>query len=66
MARYDEDLHENEFFRTLVSKHTTIFNEAAEKKLLVSAHACAVVQTRSSVRHTFYRFVCQGATLFHA
>ncbi|KAL5467287.1 hypothetical protein EMCRGX_G031494 [Ephydatia muelleri] len=35
MARYDEDLHENEFFRTLVSRHTAIFNEAAEKKLLV-------------------------------
>lgn len=36
MARYDEDLHENEFFRTLVSRHTAMFNEAAEQKLLVS------------------------------
>ena len=36
MARYDEDLHENPFFNTLVSKYNIIFSEAAEKKCMVS------------------------------
>ena len=36
MARYDEDLHENLFFNTLVSKYGIIFSEAAEKKRMVS------------------------------
>lgn len=36
MARYDEDLHENPFFNTLVSKYNPLFSEAAEKKWMVS------------------------------
>ena len=36
MARYDEDLHENLFFNTLVSKYSDLFSEAAEKKWMVS------------------------------
>ena len=36
MARYDEDLHENQFFNTLVTKYNIIFSEAAEKKWMVS------------------------------
>ena len=36
MARYDEDLHENLFFNTLVSKYGILFSEAAEKKRMVS------------------------------
>ena len=37
MARYDEDLHENLFFNTLVSKYNILFSEAAEKKCMVSS-----------------------------
>lgn len=36
MARYDEDLHENLFFNTLVSKYNILFTEAAERKWMVS------------------------------
>lgn len=36
MARYDEDLHENAFFQTLVGKYKSLFNDAAEQRLLVS------------------------------
>ena len=36
MARYDEDLHENLFFNTLVSKYNILFSEATEKKWMVS------------------------------
>ncbi len=36
MARYDEDLHENLFFQTLIRKHKSLFTEAGEKKWLVS------------------------------
>ena len=36
MARYDEDLHENPFFNTLVTKYSILFSEAAEKKWMVS------------------------------
>lgn len=39
MARYDEDLHENQFFNTLVSKYNVLFSEAAEKKWMVSSKA---------------------------
>lgn len=35
MARYDEDLHENIFFQTLVGKHGGLFNEAAENRWMV-------------------------------
>ena len=36
MARYDEDLHENAFFHTLVTKFSELFREAAENKWMVS------------------------------
>lgn len=36
MARYDEDLHENLFFQTLVGKYGSLFKEAAEQRWLVS------------------------------
>lgn len=36
MARYDEDLHENVFFHTLVTKFSELFREAAENKWMVS------------------------------
>lgn len=36
MARYDEDLHENLFFNTLVSKYSSLFSEAADNKWMVS------------------------------
>ena len=39
MARYDEDLHENLFFNTLVSKYNILFSEATEKKWMVSPPA---------------------------
>ncbi|XP_064398066.1 ankyrin repeat domain-containing protein 27-like isoform X2 [Halichondria panicea] len=32
MARYDEDLHENLFFQSLVNRFGALFNEAAEKR----------------------------------
>jgi hypothetical protein len=35
MARYDEDLHENPFFNTLVTKYNIMFSEAAEKKWMI-------------------------------
>jgi hypothetical protein len=35
MARYDEDLHENLFFNTLVSKYNILFSEATEKKWMI-------------------------------
>lgn len=35
MARYDEDLHENVFFHTLVTKFNELFREAAENKWMV-------------------------------
>ena len=35
MARYDEDLHENVFFHTLVTKFSELFREAAENKWMV-------------------------------
>ena len=38
MARYDEDLHENVFFQTLVGKFGGLFNEAAENRWLVRPH----------------------------
>ena len=40
MARYDEDLHENPFFNTLVTKYNIMFSEAAEKKWMVSIKTC--------------------------
>ena len=40
MARYDEDLHENPFFNTLVTKYNIMFSEAAEKKWMVSRLPC--------------------------
>ena len=43
MARYDEDLHENPFFNTLVTKYNIMFSEAAEKKLMVSQFGIAAV-----------------------
>ena len=36
MARYDEDLHENVFFHTLVTKFSELFREAAENQWMVS------------------------------
>ena len=36
MARYDEDLHENLFFQMLVGKYSSLFNEAADNRWLVS------------------------------
>ena len=36
MARYDEDLHENLFFMTLIRKNKLLFTEAGEKRWLVS------------------------------
>ena len=41
MARYDEDLHENLFFNTLVSKYGILFSEAAENKYVVSEFLAA-------------------------
>ena len=38
MARYDEDLHENVFFHTLVTKFSELFREAAENKWMVSVY----------------------------
>jgi len=35
MARYDEDLHENIFFQTLVGKYGSLFSEAAENRWMV-------------------------------
>lgn len=35
MARYDEDLHENLFFQTLIGKYSSLFKEAAEQRWLV-------------------------------
>ncbi len=37
MARYDEDLHENLFFQSLVNRFGALFNEAAEKRWTVRA-----------------------------
>ena len=37
MARYDEDLHENPFFQTLVGKYAVLFKAAAEQKRLVGS-----------------------------
>ncbi len=36
MARYDEDLHENVFFQTLVGKYSNLFQEAADQRYMVS------------------------------
>ena len=35
MAKYDEDLHENQFFLTLVNKNTELFNQVAENCWMV-------------------------------
>ncbi len=36
MARYDEDLHENLFFQTLIGKYSSLFQQAADQRYLVS------------------------------
>ena len=36
MANYDEDLHENHFFKALVETNNTLYNRAADNKWLVS------------------------------
>ena len=45
MARYDEDLHENVFFHTLVTKFSELFREAAENKWMVS---CSLIKAHHS------------------
>lgn len=39
MANYDEDLHENHFFKVLVETNNALYNKAADNKWLVSSNA---------------------------
>ena len=37
MANYDEDLHENHFFKALVEMNNALYTKAADNKWLVSS-----------------------------
>lgn len=58
MARYDEDLHENLFFQTLVGKYGAIFKEAADKRWMVR-----MPKGLGSVMSALYKY--RPPTLFH-
>lgn len=77
MARYDEDIHENAFFQTLIGKYGNLFNEAAEQRCLVSlnkAHqdwlntmyACMHVTASYNVNSPLCRCLCQDVRLCFA
>jgi hypothetical protein len=35
MSRYDEDIYENPFFQTLITKHSTLYEEAAHQRWMI-------------------------------
>ena len=39
MANYDEDLHENHFFKALVETNNALYSKAADNKWLVRLEA---------------------------
>lgn len=46
MANYDEDLHENHFFKALVETNNALYSKAADNKWLVRLEALLISMLR--------------------
>ena len=59
MANYDEDLHENHFFKALVETNNALYSKAADNKWLVSSEAVLF----KCCKYAAIRYVFPGAIL---
>ena len=60
MANYDEDLHENHFFKALVETSNALYNKAADNKWLVSSRGLLKLMLQCILT----RYACPGAILY--
>ena len=64
MANYDEDLHENHFFKALVETNNALYNKAADNKWMVSLEVLLVILNSKMQKCITLRYAYQGAILY--